>query len=77
MLTHYDNAPRVPNSDRILGLGTPHSVIVLKSALQRLPEGVFCTCPSYQSQAANLNKECEVCGCLLGDIDKSPSKDGA
>lgn len=43
---------------------------------QRSLSGEFCTCPSCQSQIINLNEGCGVCGWLLGDIDKSPSKDG-
>lgn len=75
MLTHSDNAPRVPNGDRITRVR--HSTLgnSLATALQRSLSNEFCTCPGYQSQVTDLSKEREVCGWLLGDIIKSPSKD--
>jgi hypothetical protein len=43
---------------------------------RRSPDRWFSACPSCQSQSINLDERRGVCSWLLGDINKSPSKDG-
>lgn len=42
----------------------------------RSPDRWFSACPSCQSQSIKMNEGRRVCSWLLGDINKSPSKDG-